>query len=304
MQRVGFIGLGTMGRHMAKNIAKAGFPLSVYARRDDAAREFVEAGATRATTPAELARQCDVVVSIVTADQQVREIVGGEHGLATGLSKGKLWLDMSTIGPATVREVGEKVAATGARMIDAPVSGGPWGAEAGTLAIMCGGEAVDYERALPIMQAMGKHLFHCGPLGSGQVVKLVNQMIGGGIMTLIAEGLTLAAKAGADPAQMVDVLSVSSGNSTLLEARGKKFLLADQFTPGFMLELMRKDMALAVSLAQECKVPTPVAAGALQQYTAAMNQGFEKLDFAAVAKVYEQAAGTKIAGRAAAKEGK
>lgn len=303
MQRVGFIGLGTMGRHMAKNIAKAGFPLSIYARRDDAAREFVEAGAIRATTPADLARQCDVVVSIVTADPQVREIVGGAQGLLAGLGPGKLWLDMSTIGPDTVREVGEKVAATGARMIDAPVSGGPWGAEAGTLAIMCGGEAADYERALPILHAMGKHLFHCGPLGSGQVAKLVNQMIGGGIMTLIAEGLTLAAKAGADPAQMVDVLSVSSGNSTLLEARGRKFLLADQFTPGFMLELMRKDMALAVSLAQECHVPTPLAAGALQQYTAAMNQGLEKLDFAAVAKVYEQAAGTKIA-RAPAKEGK
>ena len=303
MQRVGFIGLGTMGRHMAKNIAKAGFPLSIYARRDDAAREFVEAGAIRATTPADLARQCDVVVSIVTADPQVREIVGGAQGLVAGLGAGKLWLDMSTIGPATVREVGEKVAATGARMIDAPVSGGPWGAEAGTLAIMCGGDAADFERASPILRAMGKHLFHCGPLGSGQVVKLVNQMIGGGIMTLIAEGLTLAAKAGADPAQMVDVLSVSSGNSTLLEARGKKFLLADQFTPGFMLELMRKDMALAVSLAQECHVPTPIAAGALQQYTAAMNQGLEKLDFAAVAKVYEQAAGTKIV-RAPAKEGK
>ncbi|MGC3966898.1 MAG: NAD-binding protein [Pirellulales bacterium] len=142
---------------------------------------------------------------------------------------------------------------------------------------------------------MGKHLFYCGPLGSGQVVKLVNQMIGGGIMTLIAEGLTLAAKAGADPAQMVDVLSVSSANSALLEARGKKFILADQFNPGFMLELMRKDMALAVSLAQECKVPTPVAAGALQQYTSAMNQGLEKSDFAAVTKLYELAAGVKIA---------
>lgn len=295
MQRVGFIGLGTMGRPMAKNILKAGFPLVVYARRDDVACEFTEAGALRVATPANLARQCDLVVSIVTADAQVREIVDGPNGLAAGLSAGKLWADMSTIGPATVREVGEKIAAGGARMIDAPVSGGPWGAEAGTLAIMCGGATGDYQRALPVLQAMGKHLFHCGPLGCGQVVKLVNQMIGGGIMTLIAEGLTLAAKAGADPAQMVDVLSVSSANSSLLEARGKKFILADQFAPGFMLELMRKDMALAVALAQEWKVPTPVAAGALQQYTSAMNQGFDKIDFSAVTKLYELAAGVKIA---------
>lgn len=295
MLRVGFIGLGTMGRPMAKNILKAGFPLAVFARRDEAAQEFVELGCVRTTTPAELAQSCDIVISIVTADPQVRQLVGDKAGLAAGLGAGKLYIDMSTIGPDTVHDVGETIAAAGARMIDAPVSGGPWGAEAGTLAIMCGGEKADYARAEPVLRAMGKHLFHCGPLGSGQAVKLVNQMIGGGIMTLIAEGLTLARKAGVDLEQMVDVLSVSSANSSLLEARGKKFLLADYFTPGFMTELMRKDMALAVSLAQELKVPVPVAAGALQQYTAAMNQGWEKLDFSAVAKVYERAAGVTLA---------
>jgi len=280
---------------MAKNILKAGFPLAVFARRDEAAQEFVELGCVRTTTPAELAQSCDIVISIVTADPQVRQLVGDKAGLAAGLGAGKLYIDMSTIGPDTVRDVGETIAAAGARMIDAPVSGGPWGAEAGTLAIMCGGEIADYARAEPVLRAMGKHLFHCGPLGSGQAVKLVNQMIGGGIMTLIAEGLTLARKAGVDLEQMVDVLSVSSANSSLLEARGKKFLLADYFTPGFMTELMRKDMALAVSLAQELKVPVPVAAGALQQYTSAMNQGWEKLDFSAVAKVYERAAGVTLA---------
>jgi 3-hydroxyisobutyrate dehydrogenase-like beta-hydroxyacid dehydrogenase len=296
MTHVGFIGLGTMGRHMAKNLLKAGFPLTFYARRDEVAREFVDAGAKRAATPAEVARAAEITITIVTADAQVREVVSGADGLVEGISAGKLVIDMSTIGPATVREVGAALAAKGASLLDAPVSGGPWGAEAGSLAIMVGGEAADYERATPVFRAMGKHLFHCGPLGAGQIVKLVNQMIGGGIMTLIAEGMVLAKKAGANMEQLVDVISVSSANSALLEARGKKFLLADQFKPGFMTELMRKDMSLAVALADQLKVPTPVAAGALQQFTAALNCGLSELDFSSVSKVYEQAAGVKIAG--------
>jgi 3-hydroxyisobutyrate dehydrogenase-like beta-hydroxyacid dehydrogenase len=295
MTNVGFIGLGTMGRHMAKNLLKAGFPLTFFARRDDVAREFVDAGGKRAASPADVARASEITITIVTADAQVREVVSGPGGLLGGVSAGKLVVDMSTIGPATVREVGATLAAKGAKLLDAPVSGGPWGAEAGSLAIMVGGDLADYERATPLFQAMGKHLFHCGPLGAGQIVKLVNQMIGGGIMTLIAEGMVLAKKAGANMEQLIDVLSVSSGNSALLGARGKAFLLADQFKPGFMTELMRKDMSLAVALADQLKVPTPVAAGALQQFTAALNQGLAELDFSSVAKVYEQAAGVKIA---------
>jgi 3-hydroxyisobutyrate dehydrogenase len=295
MQNVGFIGLGTMGRPMAKNLLKAGFRLTFFTRRDEIAAEFTAAGGTRAATPAEVARRAEAVITIVTADAQVREVVAGPNGIAEGLAPGKLVIDMSTIGPATVREVGEVVKAKGAAMLDAPVSGGPWGAEAATLAIMVGGEATDYARAKLLFEAMGKHLFHCGPLGSGQIVKLVNQMVGGGIMTLLAEGLVLAKKAGVDPKQLVDVMLVSSANSSLLEARGKKFLLADQYVPGFMTELMRKDMALAVSMAQALNVPTPVAAEALQQFTAALNQGLGSLDFSSVIKVAEAAAGVKVA---------
>jgi len=295
MRDVGFIGLGTMGRPMAKNLLKAGFRLTFYCRRDDVAAEFAAAGAVRVDTPAEVARRTEAVITIVTADAQVREVICGTDGILAGTEAGKLVIDMSTIGPATVREVGAAVQANRAAMLDAPVSGGPWGAEAGTLAVMAGGEAADFARAKPLFEAMGKHLFHCGPLGSGQTVKLVNQMVGGGIMTLIAEGLVLARKAGVDPSQLVDVMLVSSANSSLLEARGKKFLLADQFVPGFMTELMRKDMALAVSLAQSLNVPTPVAAGALQQFTSALNQGLGSLDFSSVLKVAEAAAGVKVA---------
>jgi 3-hydroxyisobutyrate dehydrogenase-like beta-hydroxyacid dehydrogenase len=296
MKRVGFIGLGTMGRPMAKNLLKAGFELTFSTRRDDVAAEFTALGAKRAPRPAEVAAVTDAVITIVTADPQVREVLTGPEGVLAGSSPGKLVVDMSTIGPATVREVGTTLATKKIAFLDAPVSGGPWGAEAATLAIMAGGEAADYERALPLFRAMGKHLFHCGPLGSGQIVKLVNQMVGGGIMTLLAEGLVLARKAGVDPKQLVDVMSVSSANSSLLEARGKKFLLANHFVPGFMTELMRKDMALAVSLAQGLNVPTPVAAGALQQFTAALNAGLGELDFSSVLKVAEAAAGVKVTG--------
>lgn len=293
-ETVGFIGLGLMGRPMAKNLLKAGFRLTFYTRRQEVADEFTALGGARVAAPAEVARRTDAVITIVTADAQVREVVCGADGILAGTERGKLVIDMSTIGPGTVREVGAALETKGAALVDAPVSGGPWGAEAATLAIMVGGEKADVDRAKPLFEAMGKNIFHCGPLGSGQIVKLVNQMVGGGIMTLLAEGLVLARKAGVDPKQLVDVMLVSSANSSLLEARGKKFLLADHFVPGFMTELMRKDMALAVSLAQTLNVPTPVAAGALQQYTSAMNQGYSTLDFSSVLKVAENAAGVQV----------
>jgi 2-hydroxy-3-oxopropionate reductase len=162
MRDVGFIGLGTMGRPMAKNLLKAGFRLTFTSRRDDVAGEFIAAGGTRAATPAEVARRTEAVITIVTADAQVREVVTGPNGIVEGLGAGKLIIDMSTIGPATVREVGEVVKSKGAAMLDAPVSGGPWGAEAATLAIMVGGETGDFAKAKPLFEALGKHLFHCG----------------------------------------------------------------------------------------------------------------------------------------------
>jgi 3-hydroxyisobutyrate dehydrogenase-like beta-hydroxyacid dehydrogenase len=295
MSTVGFIGLGTMGQHMARNVLKAGHSLVFYARRQELVDEFTRAGGKAAASPAEVTRSAEFIISIVTADAQVEEVALGPQGVIHGAAAGKIFIDMSTIGPTTVRRVGDRLRAAGLAMVDAPVSGGPWGAEAGTLAIMAGGEAADFARCKPIFAAMGKHIFHVGPLGSGQIVKLVNQMVGGGIMTLVAEGFVLAKAAGADLNQLVDVMAVSSANSAVLEARGKKFLLADNYTPGFMTELMRKDVKLAGDLARQHHVATPVADAALAQYDAAIGLGLGKKDFAAVVKVCEQAAGVKIA---------
>ncbi|MEX0610752.1 MAG: NAD(P)-dependent oxidoreductase [Pirellulales bacterium] len=291
MSTVGFIGLGTMGRPMARHLLAAGHSLVVYARRPEAAVELVAAGARRAASPAEVTRAAEFVVTIVTADAEVREVTLGPAGVVEGAAAGKLLIEMSTIGPDTVRQVAARLNEAGMAMLDAPVSGGPWGAEAATLAIMAGGSPDDFDRARPVLEALGDKLFHVGPLGAGQTIKLVNQMMAGGIMTLIGEGFALAQAAGADLETMAEVVAVSSGNSSMFEARARKFVLADQYQAGFTTELMRKDVGLALEMARALKVPMPVAAAAFQQYTAAMNHGFGAEDFAAVAKVCRQSAG-------------
>ncbi len=295
MSTIGFIGLGTMGRPMARNLLRAGHRLVFYARRPEVAAEFIEAGARQAASPAEAARDAEFIISIVTADAQVTEVALGAGGVIEGAAPGKTFIDMSTIAPDTIRHVGAQMRGAGFAVLDAPVSGGPAGAQAATLAIMAGGETADFERCRDVLAALGKNVFNLGPRGAGQTIKLVNQMIGGGIMALIGEGFVLAKAAGADLAMMADVVSVSSGGSTLFDARARKFILADQYQPGFTTELMRKDMALALEMARELRVPLPVSAAAFQQYTTAMNQGHGGDDFASVAKVYEHAAGVRIA---------
>lgn len=294
MADVGFIGLGTMGQHMARNLLKAGHRVTFYARRLEVIDEFTRLGGRAAKSPAAVARESEFIITIVTADAQVREVVLGPGGVIEGAAKGKMLIDMSTIGPGTTREIGERLAAAGMEMLDAPVSGGPWGAEAATLAIMVGGEAGDFERARPLFDALGKKIFHLGPLGSGQVVKLVNQMMAGSIMCLIGEGLALAAKSGANLDMLAEVVAASSGNSSCFEARARKFVLAGMYQPGFMTELMRKDVGLALELGHELQVPMPLAAAALEQYTTAMAMGLAEQDFASVAKVNERSAGVKL----------
>lgn len=291
MSRVGFIGLGTMGRPMARNLLKAGHELDFFTRREEVADEFAKLGGRRHRSAAEVGRAAELIIAIVTADAEVTDVALGPEGVVHGAGPGKVFIDMSTVSPATDRAIGARLSAAKMEMLDAPVSGGPWGAEAGTLAIMAGGDAATFARAKPVFEAMGKNIFHLGALGAGQSVKLINQMVGGGIMALVAEGYALGEAAGVDLAALTDVMLVSSANSSVLEARGRKFVLADQYRPGFMTRLMRKDMALAVSLAQQFDVPVPVAAGALAQYTAAQAQGLGDEDFAAVVKVARRAAG-------------
>jgi 3-hydroxyisobutyrate dehydrogenase-like beta-hydroxyacid dehydrogenase len=297
MSKVGFIGLGTMGRHMARNLIKAGHELVFLARREEVADEFRALGGTQKATPAEVTRAAEFVITIVTADAEVTEVALGPGGILEGAAAGKTYLEMSTIGPWTVREIGRRIQAAGMAMLDAPVSGGPWGAESATLTIMCGGEEADFQRSRPVLEALGQRLFHLGPLGAGQTVKIVNQMMAGGIMALIAEAFVLAKAAGADLEKMADVVSVSSGGSTMFEHRARKFVLADHYVPGFKTELMRKDVSLALEMARQMDVPMPVASAALQQYLAAIRQGHAAEDFAAVVKVCQSQAGVRLTER-------
>jgi 3-hydroxyisobutyrate dehydrogenase len=294
MSTIGFIGLGTMGRPMAKNLLKAGHELVFFARREEVAQEFLQAGARRAATPAAVTEAAEFVITIVTADAQLTEVVLGTDGVLAAARPEKMLIDMSTVSPATVHKLAAQLAPTGMTLIDAPVSGGPWGAEAGTLTIMIGGVDRVVERARPLLTAVGKNIFHVGPLGAGQTVKLANQMVAGGIMALVGEAFVLAKAAGVDPHRLADVMEVSSGNSAVFEARGKKFVLAGNYVPGFMTELMRKDVALAVEMAQTFEVDTPLGSAALVQYDKAIALGHGSEDFAAVVKVVELEAGVKI----------
>ena len=294
MQTIGFIGLGNMGAPMAENLLRAGYDLVFFCRRDDVAERFQSLGGRRVQSPAKLAEQSDAVITIVTADEQVREVALGSQGLLHGASGDKMLIDMSTIGPDTIREVAANLRTRGMSVLDAPVSGGPWGAKAATLSIMVGGEKNDFLKAEPLLKTLGDKIFHMGPLGAGQTTKLVNQLIGAGIMALVGEGFALGRAAGLDLEKLFEVLSVSSAGSTLLEARGKKFILADRYEPGFTTDLMRKDVTLATRLAESLDVPLGVGAEVLQQYVAAVRQGFGKEDFASVAKVAAKAAGVSL----------
>ena len=296
MEKIGFIGLGIMGKPMAKNLLKAGFDLSFYARRPEVVSEMEEAGATAAGSSREVAEQADIIITIVTADPEVREVLLGEDGVLEGASAGKLIVDMSTISPLTIQEIAAVAAAKGVRVVDAPVSGGDVGAVAGTLTIIAGGAAEDIERCRPLFEAMGKeeNIFHVGALGVGQTVKVVNQVIGGVNMAMIAEGLCMGVKAGADPEIMRQVISVSSGNSTLFQMRVADFLIKGEFTPGFMLDLMKKDVGLAVGLGKEMNLAMPIAAVAYQMFALASSLGAGSEDFSAVCKAAEHLTGTTI----------
>lgn len=296
MEKIGFVGLGIMGKPMALNIMEAGYDLTFYARRQDVIDEVVSAGGHVVTSAKEVAEAADIIATCVTADAQVREVILGESGVLEGAAAGKLIVDMSTISPLTIREVAAKAADKKVHVMDAPVSGGDTGAIAGTLTIIAGGSEADFERCKGIFEAMGNpdNVFHVGDVGVGQTVKIINQMIGGANMAMIAEGLTLGVKAGADPKAMSAVIGVSSGNSTLFQIRANDFLLKDHYEPGFMLDLMKKDLGIGVDLGKALDIPVPIAAAAYQMYAAASTLGHGSDDFSAVSKAMEKLTDVKL----------
>ncbi len=293
MERVGLIGLGAMGLPMARNILKAGFPLSVWARRPESAECICSEGASWAASPGDLAEASDIVVLMVTNSPDVEDLMV-EGGILAAASWGSAVVDMSTIAPAVSRKMAALCAERRIYFLDAPVSGGTQGATAGTLAIMVGGEEAGFERAKPVLQAMGDKIFHVGPSGSGEIVKLVNNMLVGVVAAATAEALVLGAKAGADVETMAKVVGVSTGASWQLANQFPLRAFNGSFQPGFMTDLLTKDLELALDLGTEQQTPLFFAALARQLYSEVQAHGYGRDDYTSVLRVLEGKAGVEV----------
>ena len=259
IRRVGFVGLGIMGAPMAANLLGAGFEVTVWNRTAARAEPLVALGARLAGSPAAVASASEITVSCVSDSPDVELVALGPGGIIEGAQAGSTYIDCSTISPAVARTVAAALSAKGVDMLDAPVSGGDVGAKAGTLAIMVGGEEKVFERCLPVLQAMGKTIVLCGPSGSGQVVKLCNQVAGALNLLAMAEAITLSRRAGVDPAKMLEVVGAGAASSWMIQNLGPRAVRGD-FAPGFMVELMQKDLRLVQETSAETATPLPGAA--------------------------------------------
>lgn len=287
--KVGWVGAGIMGEPMGRNLLRKGFALSVFSRTRAKAERLLAEGATWAESPEMLARQADVVVTMVSDSPDVEAVYLGPTGVCKGLRAGTLCIDMSTVAPETARRVDEEVRKRGAAFIDAPVSGGKTGAEAGTLCIMAGGAEGDIARARPVFDTMGKITVHCGPVGSGQLVKLCNQIICGLNLLAVSEAMVFARKVGVDPAVMLKAVSQGAAQSWAVENLGSRMLRRD-FAPMFMIDLQQKDLRIALNTARESVLPLPGTALVHQLLGANQAAGEGREGTQALVKVLERLA--------------
>jgi 3-hydroxyisobutyrate dehydrogenase len=261
---IGFAGLGVMGRPMASHLAAAGHAMTLFdvapGLAHDVAASLGRAAAHIAATPAELAARSDIVVTMVPNGAVVQEIVGGDAGLLRGLKPGSLVLDTSSSEPWLTEATGRLLAAAGVAMVDAPVSGAQWGAQAAELVFMCGGSEADLARVRPLLDRMGKAVFHLGPLGAGHAMKCLNNLITAINFVAVSEGLAIGKRAGLDPAAMVDVLDESTGMSWISKTHLRQRVLSRTFDDPFKLALMQKDIGIAMQLARNADVPAPLCA--------------------------------------------
>jgi 3-hydroxyisobutyrate dehydrogenase len=294
MTRVGFLGLGIMGSRMAANAARAGFELIVWNRTRERAEAFAdEHGAALAATPAEAAAQVEMLVTMVVDGPQVEEVLLGESGAVRGAPSGLLCIDSSTIGPTWARSIAGRLSEHEVPMIDAPVTGSAPKAQDGTLTIMVGGSERDFDRAKPLLDAMGQLIVHCGPLGQGQMVKLINNAVAATNAAVVGEALLVAAMTGVDLDALTRVMGAGSGASAMLELKAQPMREHD-YAPLFKLEHMLKDVRLCLEEGQAAGVPFTFAALTREVLTAARGRGLGEKDFGALIEVLEGAAGTKL----------
>lgn len=284
--RVGFIGLGIMGQPMAQNLMRAGFSLTVFNRTRSKCQPLVEAGAVEAASCAAVARQSDVIITVVSDTPDVEQVLFGPDGVWDGLAPGQVVIDMSTISPEATERFASQLREKGCQMLDAPISGGQKGAVEGTLSIMVGGDQATFDRCLPVFQAMGKKIVYMGQSGHGQRTKMVNQVICALNILAMTEGLHLAKQAGLDWARVLDVVSSGAAGSWMLTNLAPRVLHGD-FAPGFMIRLQQKDLRLVRELIENLGGKFPGAELAYSLFTEAVNQGLGEQGTQGLINIYD-----------------
>ena len=287
---IAVIGLGTMGEPMAANLLKAGFEVVVYNRTASKAEGLEKLGATRADTPAMAVTDAEIVLVCVSDTADVAHVLlAADTGVINGVQDGALVIDCSSIAPEATREIAKQFQARKVGFVDAPVSGGSEGAIKGTLTVMCGGSEEDFERAQPVLQVIGSKVTRIGPVGCGQIAKVANQVVITGTFMALAEALTLAYRAGADPERVVDAIGGGVAGSWILNNRSQK-MLNDDYPLGFRLRLHRKDLGIALETARTCKVPVPIASLVATIEDSLIAQGYGDEDMSNLARFIRRGA--------------
>ena len=292
--RIGFIGIGSMGKPMSINLLRAGYELTVYDIRKEAMKALIRSGAKAATSPKEVAQASDIVLTSLPTPEALEDVVLGADGVLEGARKGGILIDTSTVSPSTIKKIWTEAKERGLMVLEAPVSGGVIGAEAGTLTVIVGGDRPVFERCHEILKVLGKNIYHVGDIGSGNTVKLVNNLISLVNVVVLSEGMVLGVKAGIEPETLHNVIKVSSGRSYALEVKLPRHISKGEFKQGFALELACKDLGLALDLGREIGVPLFVTSVARQIYELARARGMSRLDHTAVITLLEEAAQVEV----------
>ncbi len=292
--KVGFVGTGNMGNPMAANLIKGGHQLTVHDLRREAATNLLEMGAQWADTPRGVVSGNEVVFTSLPVPRDVEAVVLGENGIMESATAETVYMDLSTNSPTAIRRIHETCAARGVAVLDAPVSGGVYGAAAATLAVMVGGDKAVFDRMKPTLDAIGSHVVYCGPIGNGMVCKICNNLLSMGIGVLMSEALTLGVKAGVDLEVLADVIANSSGGNRRLVEKFPRFLFKGNFEPGFATALAAKDVRLATDLGREYGIPMELSNLVDQRHVEDMFRGWGPEDSDAVAKIQEEKSGVQL----------
>ena len=293
MKKIGFIGLGIMGKPMSKNLLKAGYPLVVYDIVAETVDEVVKAGAEKGTSPKDVAAKADAIITMLPNSPHVKEVVLGKNGIIETMRPGSILIDMSSIAPLVSREVAAALAAKKIRMLDAPVSGGEPKAIDATLSIMVGGNRVDFDEYLPILKTMGASVVLCGEIGAGNVTKLANQIVVAANIAAVSEALVLATKAGVNPDLVFQAIRGGLAGSTVMDAKSP-MMLDRNFKPGFRINLHIKDLNNVLDTAKGISAPTPLTEEAMKMMLSLRDDGMGDNDHSALVRYYEKIAGIEV----------